>query len=186
MITETITSQMRMIDQFEPTPPDRLSTLPKDPTGQLLAKALWSQDNRGPFVMGTWKPKAWVHFEDDPVEATALFDRAEVEVVAQRLATVYQTRSAEGAARIVEKFGEDMRTTPEVKSIGEVPGLPGARCFARSKPTLPATATASWLRIDWHFKCVAAADRYAFTVFSEQEDDVKQQVSAQYRILAGR
>lgn len=186
MISEDLTSQLRMIDQFDPTPPDQLSALPKDPSGQLLAKALWSQDNRAPFVIGVWKPKAWVHFEDDPVEATALFGDAEVEMVAQRLATVYQTRSTRGAARIVERFAEDMRTTPGVTNIGEVPGLPGAKCFARDEPALPATATASWLRIDWHFKCVAAADRYAFTVFSERAEDVMQQVSAQYRILAGR
>ena len=37
----------------------------------------------------------------------------------------------------------------------------------------------------WHFKCIAQAGRYALTAFSDQEQDVKQQISAQYRILAG-
>jgi hypothetical protein len=44
----------------------------------------------------------------------------------------------------------------------------------------------SFRRVLWHYKCVARADRYAFTAFSDEESDVKQQTSAQYRMLAGR
>jgi predicted metalloprotease len=35
-------------------------------------------------------------------------------------------------------------------------------------------------------QCVARADRYSFTAFSDNEADVKQQIAAQYRILAGK
>ena len=41
-------------------------------------------------------------------------------------------------------------------------------------------------RIFWHYKCVGRADRYAYTAVSGREDDVKQQMAAQYRILAGQ
>lgn len=186
MIDKTLTSQKRMIDQFEPTAVAAMAELPKDPTGQLLAKTLWSQDNRAPFVLGAWQPRAWLHFEDDPLESSARFDRAGVDAVAQRLATVYRARSSDGARRLAAQMAEDLRTTPGVSPLGVVPGLPDAKCFRRTDPLLPATATASWLRIDWHFKCVATTERYAFTVFSEHENDVMQQVSAQWRILAGR
>ncbi len=40
--------------------------------------------------------------------------------------------------------------------------------------------------VQWHFKCVARTDRYAYTVFSDTEKDAMQQASAQYRILAGK
>jgi hypothetical protein len=38
----------------------------------------------------------------------------------------------------------------------------------------------------WPFKCIARVDRYVFTAFSDNEKDVKQQMAAQYRILAGK
>jgi hypothetical protein len=66
-----------------------------------------------------------------------------------------------------------------------VPGLPTARCFARTSGTLPSTSPSSWLRLKWSYKCVARADRYAYTAFSSDPTDVKQQIAAQYRILAG-
>jgi hypothetical protein len=46
------------------------------------------------------------------------------------------------------------------------------------KPTLHEVAA--------HFRCIAYADRYAFVAYSDTEKDVKQQIAAQYRILAGK
>jgi hypothetical protein len=38
---------------------------------------------------------------------------------------------------------------------------------------------------NWRFKCIAQASRYAFVAVSDDDKDVKRQISAQYRILAG-
>lgn len=178
--------QLKRIDEFEPTPLDKLADLPMDPTGQLLAHTLWAPDNAAPFIIGAWKPRAWLHFEDDPVAAAPLFDGAAVDAVAQRLATVYEASNAEGAASIVDKFAAQIGSSKDIKPTDGVPGLPGAKCFERVEGALPDTAAASWLRVGWHYKCVASADHYAFTAFSTDKADVKQQVSAQYRILAGK
>jgi hypothetical protein len=40
--------------------------------------------------------------------------------------------------------------------------------------------------VAWPFKCVACADRYVFTAFGDNQTDVKQQIAAGYRILAGK
>lgn len=86
---------------------------------------------------------------------------------------------------MVKKFAANMAATPHVTPVNAVPGLPGAQCFERTADSVPATDPQSWQRIQWHFKCIAQAGRYAFTTYSDTETDVKQQISAQYRILAG-
>jgi hypothetical protein len=178
--------QLQRIDQFTPTPLDKLADLPLDPTGQLLAHTLWAPDNDAPFIIGAWKPRAWLHFEDDPVQAAKLFGAAAVDAVAQRLATVYEGGNAEGAASIVDEFTAQMGASKEIKPTDGVPGMPSAKCFERLQGALPDTTAASWRRVAWHYKCVARADHYAFTAFSTDKADVKQQMSAQYRILAGK
>lgn len=186
LVKGTLDPQRKRIDQFAPTEVAKLPDLPLDPTGQLMARTLWSPDNDAPFIIGAWKPRAWLHFEVDPVESAALFDAAAVDAVSQRLTTVYEAGNAEGATRIVDKFAAQLSPSATIKSTGGVPGLPTAKCFARVKGGLPATAAASWRRIGWTHKCVARADRYAYTAFSTEEAAVKQQIAAQYRILAGQ
>src|SRR5207302_10547488 len=102
LVSQALQWQLQRIDQFTPTPVDKLADLPLDPTGQLLAHTLWAPDNDAPFIIGAWKPRAWLHFEDDPLEAASLFNAAAVDAVAQRLATVYEAGNAEGAASVVD------------------------------------------------------------------------------------
>jgi hypothetical protein len=127
-----------------------------------------------------WKPTAWLHFEDDPVAAAASYAAAGVEVVAKGLTTVYQTNNAGGAARMVERFTTHLG--PSVKPIAGVPGLASAKCLTRQgvapAPTVHEMAA--------RFSCMASADQYAFIAYSDTEKDVKQQIAAQYRILAGK
>jgi hypothetical protein len=141
-------------------------------------------------MVGVWEPTAWLHFEDDPIKTAALFNAAHVEAVSQRRTTVYQTRDAAGAAQVVKQFAADMRASDGVHPVTGITGLPGAQCFARPpKPFDPVNdpnPPLSWQRVVWPFKCVARADRYAFTAFSDNEKGVKQQIAAQYRILAGK
>jgi len=186
LATQALQWQLKRIDEFTPTPLDKMADLPLDPTGQLLAHTLWAPDNTAPFIIGAWKPLAWLHFEDDPVAAAKLFDSAPVDAVSQRLATVYEAGTSEGAGRVVDELAAQMGAQTRIKPTDGVPGLPAAKCFERTQGALPDTAASSWLRIGWHFKCVASADHYAFTAFSTDKADVKQQMSAQYRILAGR
>ncbi len=186
LIGLTLDQQEPLIDRFTPTDPAKLPDLPKDPTGQLLARTLWAPDNSAPFMVGVWDASAWLHFEDDPVEAAALFSSARVEAVAQRLTTVYQSHDPAGAAQLVEQFARDMRGTENVHPTAGVTGFPGAQCFARAGGHAGANDAMSWQRVYWAFKCVGRADRYAFTAFSNDEKDAKQQIAAQYRILAGR
>ncbi|MGB6208398.1 DUF7373 family lipoprotein [Mycobacterium sp.] len=189
LIGLTLDKQEPLIDQFKPTDTAKLVDLPRDPTGQLLARTLRAPDGSAPYMIGVWEPSAWVNFEDDPAKAATLFDVAGVQAVAQQRTTVYQAHDATGAAELVKQFAADMRATDGAHQISGITGLPQAQCFARQnaaellgEPNPPLSA----LRVAWPFTCVARADRYTFTAFSDNETDVKQQMAAQYRILAGK
>jgi hypothetical protein len=184
-VSAMLNKQKKRIDEFTPTEPSALPSLPMDPTGQLLARTLWAPDDAGPIMMGVWAPQAWLHFEQDPIAAGALFNTAGVDAVTQRLTTVYQAGNADGAARIVDEFARQIGGLDDVKPIDGVPGLPSAQCFERTKDWVPATQAMTYQRVRWHFKCVASADRWAYTAFSQDAADARQQMAAQYRILTG-
>jgi hypothetical protein len=180
LVEGALRSQENLIDQFSATAPAKLADLPLDPTGKLLARTLPTSDDSAALVVGVWQPRAWLHFEDDPVAAAASYAAAGVEVIAEGLTTVYQTNNAGGAARMVDRFTTHLGQS--VKVITGVPGLPAAKCLARQGmapgPDLHETTA--------HFSCMASADQYAFIAYSDTEKDVKQQIAAQYRILAGK
>jgi hypothetical protein len=178
--------QKRRTDEFVPTEPDAMRDLPLDPSGQLLARTLIAPDGRAPFIIGVWKARGWLHFELDPLQANATFNTAGVDIVGQRLTTVYQASNADGATRIVDGLVDEIENLPSVRDVDGVTGLPGARCFHRTEGGLPGTAAPTWQRVVWQFKCVASVDRYAYTAFSADAADVRQQMAAQYRILAGQ
>jgi hypothetical protein len=186
LVTGILGLQQRAIDGFVPTDPAQRAALPKDPTGELLARTLTGPDNAVPFILGVWDPQAWLHFEEDPVTAAAAFQAAGVEVVSQRLTTVYRTHTADGAARLVDDFAKAMSATANVGPASDVPGLPTAKCFSRSVGAEPPSSPVSKRRVAWRYKCVGRADRFAYTAFSNELTDVHQQMAAQYRILIGR
>jgi hypothetical protein len=186
MVLTTLNLQVPLIDRFIPTDPAKLPDLPLDPTGQLLARTLWMPDGKAPVEVGAWQPSAWLHFERDPVAAAAEFTKANVQVVTQRWAKVYQTPTAADAARLLDQYGGQIHDLLDVTPVGAVAGFPGAKCFQRTKAWASATELITVQQAIWHYSCIAAADRYVFQTFSDREGDVKQQISAQYRILAGK
>ncbi len=180
LIQLAVGRQESLLDQFPATDPAKLADLPLDPTGKLLARTLPTSDGDATFVVGVWPPHGWLHFEDDPVAAAARYAAAGVEVVAKGLTTVYQTNNAAGGASMAERLVTQWNSS--IKSSTGVPGLPAAKCFTRPgvsvEPTIHEMAA--------HFQCTASADRYAFIAYSDSEKDAKQQIAAQYRILAGK
>ncbi|MDT5350146.1 MAG: hypothetical protein QOH91_3433 [Mycobacterium sp.] len=187
LILACLDRQTKLIDQFVPTDPANLSSLPVDPSGRILAATLVRDGAKLPFNAGVWQRAGWLHFAVDPAATAAALQSAGVDYVAQRLATVYQATNADAAPRLMKQIVNEVSHGAGVQPISDpVPGFPAAQCFSRTGPTQPPDAPATWRMMQWHFKCVARAARYAYTVFSDTEKDVMQQVSAQYRILAGK
>lgn len=181
-----IGAQSKPIQGFTPTEPAKRADLPMDFTGDLLSRTLAAPDNAAPFIIGEWEPAGWLHFEADPITARTRFDDVGLEVVSQRLTTVFRTHNADGATKLANAIADDMADLTDVEPGAGVPGLPSAKCFVRTKGALPPTDPMSFRRLLWRYKCVARADRYAYTAFSNTEVDVHQQMAAQYRILVGK
>jgi hypothetical protein len=187
LVMVNLDRQVKLIDQFGPTDAGNLGSLPLDPSGRLLAATLVRDGAAMPFNAGVWQRAGWLHFAVDPVETAAALQSAGVDYVAQRLATVYQAANADAAQRLMGFLVDQVVHGADVQRLNDgVPGFPAAQCFRRSGPMQPPDAPATFRMMQWHFKCVARADRYAYTVFSDTEKDVMQQTSAQYRILSGR
>lgn len=179
--------QEKQLDRFVPTEASKLGSLPLDPSGRLLAATLTREGITLPVNSGVWQPAGWLHFADDPHGTGAALQGAGVDYVSQRLATVYQTTNADAAQRLASYLARLVGQGSDIQPVrDQVPGFPDAKCYRRAGPALPPDAPATWRMVKWQFKCVAKADRYAYTVFSETEKDVMQQASAQYRILAGK
>ncbi|OHV05968.1 hypothetical protein BKN37_03855 [Mycobacterium talmoniae] len=186
LIAKTLDLQVPLIDRFVPTDPSKLAALPKDPTG-LMSRVLSGDGDQEPGrAMGVWGPDTWLHFAFDPIETAHLLDMAGVDRVAQRLTTIYQARDTAGATLVADQISAGMTKFPSVKPIPGVPGFPIARCFNRTKGFATNEGGPSVQRLYPRYTCVARVDRYAFTSFSNHEVDAKQQLSAQYLILAGK
>ncbi|OKH84149.1 hypothetical protein EB75_06610 [Mycobacterium sp. ST-F2] len=187
LASSLLSRQESLIKGFAPTDPAKLADLPKDPSDdQLLSKTLTTPDQQQGFMIGTWRPRAWLHFEADPVTASTQFDRAGIQWVTQRWGRVYQAPNADSAAQFLDFMTASMMGDSDVQMAGPVPGFPGARCFWHMNDYAPPDASVT-LRIEnWHHSCVARTGKFVFQVFADDETDVDQQISAQYRVLSGK
>ncbi|MUL57775.1 hypothetical protein B5P44_20780 [Mycobacterium sp. CBMA 213] len=187
LVSNLISRQRSLIKGFVPTEPSKLADLPKDPSSdQLLSKTLSTPDQQAGFLIGAWRPHAWLHFEADPVSMNAQFERAGVQWVTQRWGRIYQAPNSDSAAQLLDFMTASLMHNADMQLAGPVPGFPGARCFERQSDYSPPDAAVS-MRIEWwHYSCVAHTDRFVFQVFGDDETAVNQQISAQYRVLSGK
>jgi hypothetical protein len=61
LILACLDRQMKLIDQFVPTDPANLSSLPVDPSGRILAATLVRDGAKLPFNAGVWERAGWLH-----------------------------------------------------------------------------------------------------------------------------
>lgn len=181
-----LSEQRKKLRDFTPTPADQMAAMPLDPSGVLYARTLGNPAGSAMAMVGVWRPAGWLHFEDDPLTAAAVFGETGVDWVSQRLATVYRARSADAAEKLLTYVVTGMRGTAPAQPASAVPGLPRARCFERRNVEALRDVPEDWQRVNWRFKCAASTDRYVFTVTAADGPDAMQRISAQYRLLAGK
>lgn len=187
LVSDLLGRQQSLIKTFVPTEPAKLADLPKDPSDdQLLSKTITTPDRQQGVLIGTWRPRAWLHFEVDPVSMTTQFERAGVQWVTQRWGRVYQAPNADSAAQLLDFTSAELMKNPDVQMAGPVPGFPGARCFEHMQDYARPDATVTWRILGWHYSCLARTDRFMLQVFADDETAVDQQISAQYRVLSGK
>lgn len=176
LVTRAIDKQLPMIDQFKPTPVDKLAELPLDPDG-LLARTLEPRpDERGRLRFGLYGVHAFRAFSDDPAGDEKLLNDAGVDLIAISGADVYRARDAAGAGQIIDAWAKTRGEDGDWDAIDPVAGLPDSHCFKmENKPGSDDAYT--------YYSCLYTADRYAVDVIASQKAALSQKAAAQYLLL---
>jgi hypothetical protein len=172
LITKTLDMQGPLIDHFQPTPADQFGSLPMDPTG-LLARTVPSTR---PDVnqAAVYEPHAALHFSTTPAATQKYFNDAGVQRESNDRATVIEAVDPTGANRALEGLINTVVPYGGYQRSEGINGLPSARCYDRGPQRDQSFA---------RYMCIAAADRYAFKVTSNQDLDARQAIASQYLML---
>ncbi|MFE3057707.1 hypothetical protein [Nocardia sp. NPDC059239] len=159
------------LKSFQPTPPDKLAELPPDPDGMLrLSLPRPAGDQTADAFTGTLDQHGTLHIVGDTAVYKALFEKTGMDGAGYGAGILVRTRDAASAETFL-----DTTSTSRFKHRIEPPtGLPAARCVKYHGPDDNAAP----------FTCYVTYGRYVATVWSQQQQDVYQRISAQYAILA--
>lgn len=176
LLTATVDKQIPALDDFKPTPVDKLADLPLDPNG-LLARTLPVPKNATNPAAGIYGPRGALHFMSNAQRSQKLFDDTGMTELARAGATVYQTRDADAATKLADDIISEIGSMsyPSYLPDDLVSGLPAARCM---KPDKVDTYT--------NFRCVGTHDRYVIEVGVPGGPEVRRAFAAQYVMLAAQ
>jgi hypothetical protein len=172
-IAKTLDLQGPRIDQFQPTDPAQFASTNLDPTG-MKVRTLQRQTPQA--TDGVYTTAAELHLAagDNPQVAIDRFNTFGIDLISDGKAVVYRAKDADAANGFASTVAKDFAENATPKPA--VPGFPGARCFTLN--------TAK--EYEDTIQCVGTADRYVITVFSKQNNDAIQQISAQYLMLTAK
>ncbi|WP_067545680.1 DUF7373 family lipoprotein [Nocardia crassostreae] len=176
--------QLTLLDTFRPTPVDQLATLALDPDDMVrrmisARTGRWNYPAVDEIADGvlrasgvTYGPNAAAAILGDPAKAAELgYDRRAVVGITNVLSRL---KSATAAKQFADFLAG--RRAEGFDSIA-APAAPDVKCF-RSRAAEQADFD-RYLR----YNCIIPVDRYVATIFSEDEDDVRQRAAAQYVLL---
>lgn len=172
-IAKTLDLQGPRIDQFQPADPAQFATMNLDPTG-MKVRTLQRQTTQ--VFDGVYTTAAELHAAagDNPQVAIDRFHTFGIDLISNGKAVVYRAKDTAAANGFADTVAKDFSESAEPKPA--VPGFPGARCFTLNS----AQAYQDTIQ------CVGTVDRYVITVFSKQNNDAIQQISAQNLMLTGK
>lgn len=172
LTSKTLDLQIPLIDHFQATPVDQLAALPQDPTG-LLARTVPLNGARLDRA-AVYEPHAALHFAVMPTATAATFKEAGLQRMSVDKTSVLEAVDPPGAIRVVEGMMRTVVPWGGYHPMSGVNGLPSARCFDRGPQGDDVVR---------RYLCIAAADRYAFSVSTNQELDARQATASQYLML---
>ncbi|MFJ9362829.1 hypothetical protein ACIRRA_00205 [Nocardia sp. NPDC101769] len=167
---KTIDVTADKLKSFQPTALAQVDSLPVDPQGLLrLTLPRPAGDQTAHAFDGVLDGHGALHTESDVVLARSLYDKAGVDAVAYGAGALYRTRDANAAKDFVKSNVDKF-----LHRIDSPPGLPSAFCVKYHGPDVHA----------FPFTCSVVYGRFVATVWSQQQQDVFQRISAQYAMLA--
>ncbi|MEU0540298.1 hypothetical protein ABZ319_10540 [Nocardia sp. NPDC005978] len=171
LVDKAIAVTVERLKKFQPTPPDKLSELPFDPTGMMRITLLRPKgDNLAAAFEGVLSAAGSLHRSTEVDQDRALLDSAGVDLISYGAVKLYRTRDPVAANKLVQDMWADRFS----HRIDPPPGLPTAVCTRYKGPnifTIP-------------FSCYIANGRFVAMTWSKQQQDAYQRISAQYAMLA--
>ncbi|WP_067819013.1 DUF7373 family lipoprotein [Nocardia inohanensis] len=159
------------LKNFQPTPADKRTELPIDAEGMLrLTLTRPPGDQTAYALTGTLDRHTALNRALDRQKTAALYDRTGVDFVSYGAGELVRTRDAAAAATLFKEIS----ASRFLHRIDSPPGLPTALC-ERYRGPRPR---------EFPFQCFVSYGRYVAVIWSQQQQDVYQRVSAQYAILA--
>lgn len=170
LVSATLDKQLPAIDAFKPTDVAKLMNLPQDPSG-LVARTIEQKEQKSINSGYAYDRRGSLNFTLDPLAMAAIEDDAGVELMSSGAATVFQTKDAAAAARmmtgLIQLAAKGRPGQAGSTSTDAVPNLPGSQCVADENSNT----------------CYATAGRYVIEAAQRELQDAQQLAAAQYRVL---
>ncbi|MEU9808973.1 hypothetical protein [Mycobacterium sp. NPDC050853] len=173
LVSATLDKQLPAIDAFKPTDVAKLVNLPRDPSG-LVARTIGQKEQKSINSGYAYDRRGSLNFTLDPLAMAAIEDDAGVELMSGGAATVFQTKDAAAAARmvtgLVQLAAKGRPGQAGATPTDAVPNLPGSQCVADENSNT----------------CYAAAGRDVIEAGQRDLLDAQQLAAAQYRVLQSK
>ncbi|ADU01937.1 MULTISPECIES: DUF7373 family lipoprotein [Mycolicibacterium] len=168
LVANVINRQRVIIDQFPATDPADFAEIALDPTGLLARTLLLPPDQATTVQNARFGKRGALHFQNDPIWSSALFDDTVMDLTARAKTNIYRLSDAYAALLMVDEFTADIQASAG-KLVDRVEFMPASQC----------------MQVTEGFYCVAPVDRYVIEARSPSLEDAHQQVAAQYILLLG-
>ncbi|CPX60050.1 Uncharacterised protein [Mycobacteroides abscessus] len=173
LVSATLDKQLPAIEEFTPTDVTELVNLPRDPSG-LVTRTIGQKEQKSINSGYAYDRRGSLNFTLDPLAMAAIEEDAGVELMSGGAATVFQTKDAAAAARMVTGLVQlaakgrpgQAGSTP----TDAVPNLTGSQCVADENSNT----------------CYATAGRYVIEAEQRELLDAQQLAAAQYQVLQSK
>ncbi|MEV0333027.1 hypothetical protein [Nocardia sp. NPDC050717] len=169
-----LAKQLEKLRSYSPTPLGEIAQLPMDIDGLLSKTVPWTTPLGGGAAVYPVHVATSMMSPHDTMSA-ALVD-AGVDYVALNAAIVARSRDDASAARLFAAYQREIDERPGRVAVEPPPHLPGARCYSPDADPDNQTSSQSVCRVQ--------VGRYVASVTGLEVRDLRQRISAQYKLLA--
>jgi hypothetical protein len=183
MVEKTFDQEIPVLDQFQPTPVQRITKLPKDPYG-LLGRLVDITPGTEPSLattVATYGPNGARQVQNQREMKDKAYENAGVDQAGVWIdpklggSSLLRARDRDAAIKLMD---EEIATDPDIDHpVDSVRGLADSRCFVLKPESAKDTPGIK-------FECYVQYDRYVAGTYSGDDADVRQRAAAQYALLA--
>ncbi|RMI31826.1 DUF7373 family lipoprotein [Nocardia stercoris] len=172
LVTHSLDAESAALQNYNSTPPDKLTDQPMDPDGMLNRTLERPKAATGEWVNppGVYNARAALNFTDDQKGDKVWFERDGVDRFSDYGTRLYRTRDAAAALDARDELGGGSK---HFKPSEAPKNLPAAICREYRGKELGTI----------RYYCAVNYGRYAAMSWSDQLLDAQQRISAQYAIL---